>query len=734
MAKLKSKQEKAAAPKVAKATSRRPATGWRKYLTLILSVVAFLLLNITILGLNYYYSFKVEQATKELNTASKQRDLIQQIAKNLSDINLLAQRDFHTNDTLDGAGLKQAAFRQFDQLYTAQTEFNAALDAFDKGGDLTVDTQTIAITPIDLPKARKSVEQTKELWTPFVGLMDNFKAGDKKGQLTLENISFATDYVRIYNAKISAEMDVLTSELAKRSQNQATTIRIIQVAGLIAALLIFLFIVFRALSQLFRADKQLDIARRETNEIMATINEGLFLVDKDLVIASQYSGRLESIIGQQNLGGKKLPEVLEKIVPKSDLEITETFIEQLYNEWVVADLVDNLNPLQRVRVDMATPNGLVETKYLDFKFNRVYQGEKIERILTSVTDITEAVVLEERLAQERDQGDRQIELLNNILNTDPVMFNSFIQNSQRRVTTVNEILKQPGQDTFVMQEKAQQIFREVHSMKGEASALKFKSFVTACESLEEKVKPLINKRDLTGNDFLGLTVTLNEVMNLANLMASLNDRINQGKFAQSSARANLGGAAVATQAGANRMQKFYTDFASDIAVRNGKSINLVCQGMDDATIPQQQKELLHDVVLQFLRNAIVHGIETPEKRREQGKPEAGLVQLLLTHSRNGEAELIVEDDGAGIDFEAIRNKAVMMGLFSVKDAYDMDKRQLLNLMLSSGFSTAKESTEDAGRGVGTDIIKTNIQQLNGKLKVGSNPGQNTRFTITFPIQ
>ena len=101
-----------------------------------------------------------------------------------------------------------------------------------------------------------------------------------------------------------------------------------QLAGIVMAFLLFLGIVFGALRSLLEHDKELDIAHQEMSEIMASVNEGLFLVDKDLNIGGQYSRRLEEIIDQKDVGNRNLLEVLSKIVPQEDLEITQTFIDQ----------------------------------------------------------------------------------------------------------------------------------------------------------------------------------------------------------------------------------------------------------------------------------------------------------------------------------------------------------------------------------------------------------------------
>jgi chemosensory pili system protein ChpA (sensor histidine kinase/response regulator) len=132
----------------------------------------------------------------------------------------------------------------------------------------------------------------------------------------------------------------------------------------------------------------------------------------------------------------------------------------------------------------------------------------------------------------------------------------------------------------------------------------------------------------------------------------------------------------------------------------------------------------------LLRNAVVHGIETPEERRARGKSSTGRINLNL--QREG-AEVIVEvsDDGAGMNLNAIRDKGLALGLISADQTLTDD--DVMQLVLEPGFSTAGALTQQAGRGVGMDVVATEIKKLGGALHMDSKPGQGTRFTIRLPL-
>ncbi len=161
----------------------------------------------------------------------------------------------------------------------------------------------------------------------------------------------------------------------------------------------------------------------------------------------------------------------------------------------------------------------------------------------------------------------------------------------------------------------------------------------------------------------------------------------------------------------------------------GKKAELVVEGAS-GELDRQVLERMLPPFEHLLRNAVVHGIETPEQRVAAGKPETGQIHLNL---RREGAEVIVEvrDDGAGMNIDAIRNKAVSLGLIRPDQA--LTDEEAMQLILEPGFSTAENLTQAAGRGVGMDVVATEVKKLGGALHMESTPGQGSRFTIRLPF-
>ncbi|UCE88481.1 MAG: Hpt domain-containing protein [Pseudomonadota bacterium] len=161
-----------------------------------------------------------------------------------------------------------------------------------------------------------------------------------------------------------------------------------------------------------------------------------------------------------------------------------------------------------------------------------------------------------------------------------------------------------------------------------------------------------------------------------------------------------------------------------------KEAELHIIGADSAELDRTVLERIVAPIEHMLRNSIAHGIETSEARRQQGKPEKGRLEIGL-HREGSDLVITVSDDGAGINLEAVRARGVEKGIIS-PDA-DVSKKALLDMIMESGFSTAEEVTQIAGRGVGMDVVSSEIKQLGGVLEIDTGTGKGARFTVQLPM-
>ena len=169
----------------------------------------------------------------------------------------------------------------------------------------------------------------------------------------------------------------------------------------------------------------------------------------------------------------------------------------------------------------------------------------------------------------------------------------------------------------------------------------------------------------------------------------------------------------------------------DLARDHHKPVELVIEG-EETRIDKRAIEELSDPLLHLLRNAIDHGMESPEDRKTAQKPETGKI-ILRAFQDIDKVIIEVIDDGPGIDRAQIQKKAVEKGFLSEEESKHLLDAEVFDLLFLPGFSTAEMVTELSGRGIGMDVVKNNVEKLNGSVEISSTPGQGTRIKIALPL-
>ena len=169
----------------------------------------------------------------------------------------------------------------------------------------------------------------------------------------------------------------------------------------------------------------------------------------------------------------------------------------------------------------------------------------------------------------------------------------------------------------------------------------------------------------------------------------------------------------------------------DIARDTGKEIELIISG-EETELDKQVIESIGDPLLHMIRNSCDHGVETPDVRLAKGKPRMGTVNLSAYHEGN-HVVIEIKDDGAGMDPNKLKRKAIEKGVITVDEANSMDDKQAFALIFKPGFSTAEKITNISGRGVGMDVVRTNIEKLNGIITIDSKIDEGSTFYLKLPL-
>jgi two-component system chemotaxis sensor kinase CheA len=169
----------------------------------------------------------------------------------------------------------------------------------------------------------------------------------------------------------------------------------------------------------------------------------------------------------------------------------------------------------------------------------------------------------------------------------------------------------------------------------------------------------------------------------------------------------------------------------DVAAKQGKQVDFIVEGKE-TELDRSVIEEIGDPLLHLIRNAVDHGVETPEERLAAGKPAAGRLRLEARHA-DSFILISLEDDGRGVDIEAVKRKAVERGVVTQESADRMSEQEAVQLIFAPGLSTAQQLSDVSGRGVGMDVVRANVEKINGAVDVQTRKGQGTTFTIRLPL-
>jgi two-component system chemotaxis sensor kinase CheA len=540
------------------------------------------------------------------------------------------------------------------------------------------------------------------------------------------------------------EFAAIATELQVTNLRSATQLRLVMLSGLVIAVAL-VGLVTVLLSARQRQEGSLRQARQQTVDILRTVKDGLFLLDQNLVIGAAYSSAMETLFQRKDFAGLPFENLLKSIVSERTLATALKYVKILWAERTNEKLIKTINPLGEVEVHLDGGSGKFETRFLQFEFHRVRVDSEMTHVLVSVSDVTARVDLANELQTSQSQAQGQIDTLLGILHIDPVQLASFLNDSNAAMKMINAVLREPTREEGVFRKKLDTLFRQVHSVKGEAAALGLSSIESRAHGFEDDLKALREKPSLSGNDFLPLVIKLDDLLthlqSVSDLVARLS-RLQVGQhdvvhtitavLEEEKQRHKLQGIkekqpSVKTDSG---VEATLQQLTARVAGENNKEAALQCVGFD--AVPEDYRRAVKDIGVQAVRNAIVHGIETPAERLAAGKTQQGTVRLTFRDMGEVGYKLIAEDDGRGLSTERIKEAALKKGFITPERAQTLDTKQIFSLLFQSGFSTMETATKDAGRGVGMNLIADLTNQMGGRVSVATSSGKFTRLTMTLP--
>ncbi|HTV79103.1 MAG TPA: ATP-binding protein [Steroidobacteraceae bacterium] len=482
-------------------------------------------------------------------------------------------------------------------------------------------------------------------------------------------------------------------------------------------------------------------AEQQIANILGTVREGLFLVDRKGRIGATHSDSLKTLLRQNSIAGGTLEELLRPLVDAKTLHAATKYLGLLWMDKVHEDLIESVNPLSQIEVAFTGARGR-ELRYLSFSFRRARDpGESQAFIFGAVADVTDRVLLQREVAHVKADSDAQAAALLELLKADPRQLDAFMQSADIAVRKANAMLGSPGKDPQTLRTKVDGVFREMHALKGEAMALGFSAFGRHIHAIEDLLAALRDRGELTGDDFIPAVVKLGELMDYRTQMSELRSRISQFQsVAPAAAPEEDNDVGINTDvllAGNDALPRvpatlanLLTSLADTVAADYRRPVRLLTSGLE--AVPAAHAARVRDVCVQMIRNAIVHGVEEGAERLRAGKPSVATINVAFEATEAEHYVLRVEDDGRGLNYEEVLDRALRQGLVTPDQAATMKPEAVFKLILEPGFTTADAVTIHAGRGVGLNVVTDSLRECDGRLAISTKPGTFTRFVVRLP--
>lgn len=471
--------------------------------------------------------------------------------------------------------------------------------------------------------------------------------------------------------------------------------------------------------KLQRFSERLRLAKREADNILRNVDEGLFLLDSDLKIGSQYSSCLKDIFGINTIAKRNLISYLRDKITKTEIETAENYLNMMFDDSYDEQLLEELAPMSKIELNF----GKAGFKYFSFKFKRIINDSgKTDELIAVVKDITEQTKLEQRLRISEERAKQQTELILNIIHVEPSMLISFMEDFKTELSAI-DIYFSKDVDKKEIRQVLEKVIRSIHLIKGNASILDLKLFAKLTHDFENSISDVQKKDSISKDDFIFLLDQYNDIKNNVEEVETLISKLSQIHSIMRPKRN------YEKKAFINSVKNFIMQSAKD----KNKKVSLDINNFYLDKIPYQYLVLTKNILIQLIRNSLAHGIESPEERKTKGKDEQGLIEI-STQTEENEVILKYRDDGRGIQIEKLRSRLKKDKRWDNQKINSLSDHEITQTIFTSGISTSERSDLISGRGVGMDAIKEKINKNNGSINLSYDEERWCEFSIRLPIK
>ncbi|MDR2718274.1 MAG: Hpt domain-containing protein [Treponema sp.] len=463
-------------------------------------------------------------------------------------------------------------------------------------------------------------------------------------------------------------------------------------------------------------DTCMKIAQAERDEITVmkdSLKIGLFFMDGNYIIQDHYSRYLEEMLSEKDLAGQCFPDILSASFNAKELCDIRDYFAMIFEHTFEQSTLDDINPLGEFHYVNAKTG---KRKVFNCSFSAIEQAHEAAFVLAVIYDVTAKVELQQRLAEEESKRQEEMKNLFELIQVEPQVFDDFLEDAEYEFGRITETLKDEAMSAH---EALVEIYQSVHAIKSNAVILGLNTFGDKAHKLESKIKKLREQEEVPFDDMLNLTMKLERLFREKDGFKTTLEKINSFKLSVNGQRQ-----------GQYVLIESLTKTVNKISGDMGKKIQFIVDEIDDEAIEKGPRRIIKETLMQLIRNSAVHGIELPADRIARGKNEAGIIRLSVKVSGEN-IHVKLGDDGCGLDYDKIAEKALRLNLIKPEDAND--KNALLKVIFSPGFSTAETEGIHAGRGIGLSLVQDRVRSGKGSIKVQTEPEKGTVFNVFFPV-
>jgi two-component system, chemotaxis family, sensor kinase CheA len=639
--------------------------------------------------------------------------------------------------------VKDVGFRFSEENGKPVIEFAAPV----KRGGLTLGTVRFGLATgsrdAALQETRRSWRRTKELTVALFALlgfstflMTIWSSSVLAGRITKPIRALTASAIRIahgdYRAKVEADGDDEIAVLAEAFETMREKVQ--DYTGNLQ----------------MRVDEKV----RQVRDILDNVKQGLFTFNMDLNVNPDCSLSAGQILGMDGLAGHTLAEVL-RLSPQ-DEDLFRDWVEVLQKHYRTHrwEKLANLAPIQEIRLGAGAGG-----KQIKIEYQKILDPEgRLIKIMALLLDVTESKFLESRIWEEKTRLENKVRIILGITSNPPEWVSEFLKEAAAKIEMIWKslpLLGSPGENALDFQTGIRILFKDCHTIKGNAGAFGFGVLVELAHELEARLDGAARGKTAWPEclpDAQRLVQDMQEEvkrMNEVRLLLSGNSdevflRLPESKIAKIRALADRAGSPklapellalvdcckTISYRSLSSLTGKYQDLVSRVSIKTKKDVTFAISPpgleLDPEVLLRVDEALVH-----LVRNAAVYGLDPVEGPEPAG---LGSGKVELTYARtSGEHVFTVKDHGAGIDPDALARKAVATGILDQEAAEALGEKEKLQLIFYPGFSTSDKPDSLSGRGMGLAIASESVKACGGTISVASRPGLGSSFTITLPV-